>query len=158
LLARVVATTDILTDGRLDLGLGAGRRKRAFDAVRIPWSNFDTRGRRPEDTVFELQRFFASDLAALPGDDAPQPVQCGGFGSAAFRLGTAADAQVWFACGRAGDHAGAVESHLLVQAAVPTAPARGVRSRSNRMPPSASEQTPGAQQGPQRAGEFERCA
>ena len=196
LLARLVAMTDILTDRRLELGLGAGRRKRAFDAASIPWSGFGTRARRLEKTTFELLRFFASDLVALPGGDAPQPVQYSGFGGAdsplivggtgdhilaitarhadiigvagsyripgkppgTFWLGTAAEADERVRFAREHERADEIEWHLLRQALVPTEPARGVRSRSNHMLPSAAEQTPGLQQSPQRAGEFERCA
>ena len=37
LLAREVATTDILTDGRLELGLGSGHMKWEFDEAGIEW-------------------------------------------------------------------------------------------------------------------------
>src|SRR3984957_20804893 len=37
LLAREIATTDILTDGRLELGLGSGHMKWEFDQARIDW-------------------------------------------------------------------------------------------------------------------------
>ncbi|WP_433273106.1 LLM class F420-dependent oxidoreductase [Pseudonocardia xinjiangensis] len=80
LLAREVASTDILTDGRLELGLGAGHMKWEFDAAGIPWTSFGSRARSLEKTVTELERFFSGDLAALPGGTAPQPVQRSGFG------------------------------------------------------------------------------
>src|SRR5262245_13523003 len=37
LLAREAATTDVLTGGRLELGLGAGHMKWEFDEAGIPW-------------------------------------------------------------------------------------------------------------------------
>src|ERR1700749_3732732 len=37
LLAREVATTDVLTDGRFELGVGAGHMKWEFDAAGIDW-------------------------------------------------------------------------------------------------------------------------
>ena len=37
LLAREVATADVLTDGRFELGLGAGHMKWEFDAAGITW-------------------------------------------------------------------------------------------------------------------------
>jgi probable F420-dependent oxidoreductase len=80
LLAREVATTDILTDGRLELGLGAGHMKREFDLAGIPWSSFGERTRTLEKTIIELRRFFSTDLIALPGAASPQPVQRTGFG------------------------------------------------------------------------------
>jgi hypothetical protein len=140
LLARVVATTDILPHRRLELRLGAGRWKRAFDAASIPRSGFDTRAR---ETIFELQRCFLSDPGKPRGT---------------FRPGTAAEAVERVRLAREHERADEIEWHLLVPAAVaPTEPARGVRSRSNRTPPSAGEQTPVPQQSPQRADEFERC-
>ena len=37
LLAREIATADILTDGRLEVGLGSGHMKWEFDAASIRW-------------------------------------------------------------------------------------------------------------------------
>jgi alkanesulfonate monooxygenase SsuD/methylene tetrahydromethanopterin reductase-like flavin-dependent oxidoreductase (luciferase family) len=52
LLAREVATTDILTGGRLELGLGAGHTKWEFDAAGIEWQSQcapgSGAGRRPD--------------------------------------------------------------------------------------------------------------
>ena len=79
LLAREVASVDILSDGRLELGLGAGHMKSEFVAAGIPWEPFAARARRLEETITELRRFFASDLAALPGGRSPLPVQRTGF-------------------------------------------------------------------------------
>jgi probable F420-dependent oxidoreductase len=79
LLAREVASTDILTDGRLEVGLGAGHMKWEFDAAGIPWASFGTRVHTLEKTITDLRRFFATDLAELPGGKAPQPVQRIGF-------------------------------------------------------------------------------
>ncbi|HYH31879.1 MAG TPA: LLM class F420-dependent oxidoreductase [Pseudonocardia sp.] len=80
LLARDAASLDILSDGRLELGLGAGHMKWEFDAAGIPWEPFGTRARRLEETIAELRRSFTSDLAALPGGHSPLPVQRTGFG------------------------------------------------------------------------------
>jgi probable F420-dependent oxidoreductase len=80
LLAREVVTSDVLTDGRLDVGLGAGHMKWEFDAAGIPWAGFGARAERLEQTITALRRFFTTDLAALPGGTAPQPVQHSGFG------------------------------------------------------------------------------
>jgi probable F420-dependent oxidoreductase len=79
LLAREAASLDILSDGRLELGLGAGHMKREFDAAGIPWEPFGARARRLEETITELCRFFTTDLAALPGGHSPVPVQRTGF-------------------------------------------------------------------------------
>jgi probable F420-dependent oxidoreductase len=79
LLARDAASLDILSGGRLELGLGSGHMKWEFDAAGIPWEPFGARARRLEETITELCRFFTSDLAALPGGRAPVPVQRVGF-------------------------------------------------------------------------------
>jgi probable F420-dependent oxidoreductase len=79
LLAREAASIDILSGGRLELGLGAGHMKWEFDAAGIPWEPFDARTRRLEETITELQRFFSTELAALPGGRSPLPIQRTGF-------------------------------------------------------------------------------
>jgi probable F420-dependent oxidoreductase len=80
LLAREIVTTDVLTGGRLDVGLGSGHMKWEFDAAGIPWTGFAARAQRLEETITELRRFLGTELAALPGGTAPQPVQRTGFG------------------------------------------------------------------------------
>jgi probable F420-dependent oxidoreductase len=80
LLAREAASVDVLSGGRLELGLGAGHMKSEFDAAGIPWEPFGARARRMEETITELRRFFTSDLKALPGGRSPLPVQRTGFG------------------------------------------------------------------------------
>ena len=80
LLAREVATTDLLTDGRLELGLGAGHMKSEFDEAGIGWEPFGTRAERLADMILALEECFASDdQEGLPGGRAPQPVQQRGF-------------------------------------------------------------------------------
>jgi probable F420-dependent oxidoreductase len=79
LLAREVATTDILTDGRLELGLGAGHMKSEFDEAGIAWEPFGTRAARLENMIGELERFFRRAQKELPGGRAPQPAQRVGF-------------------------------------------------------------------------------
>jgi len=80
LLAREAASVDVLSGGRLELGLGAGHMKHEFDTAGIPWEPFGARARRLEETITELRRYFATDLAALPGGHSPVPVQRSGFG------------------------------------------------------------------------------
>jgi probable F420-dependent oxidoreductase len=81
LLAREVATTDILTDGRLELGLGSGHMKWEFDEAGIEWLPSAARSARLAELIGELGRYFSTDLERLrAGRSAPKPVQRAGFG------------------------------------------------------------------------------
>jgi probable F420-dependent oxidoreductase len=86
LLAREVATTDVLTDGRLELGLGAGHMKWEFDAAGIDWVPLRERVGTVAATVDELERIFAQrgyperrELEELTGRTPLTPVQRAGF-------------------------------------------------------------------------------
>ncbi len=86
LLAREIATTDLLTDGRLELGLGSGHMKWEFDEAGIDWEPFGKRADRLEATIDELKRLFAADgyeqQAAVReelGSPVLRPVQRRGF-------------------------------------------------------------------------------
>jgi probable F420-dependent oxidoreductase len=61
LLAREVATTDVLTGGRLELGLGAGHMKWEFDEAGIGWEPFGARADRLAALIGELARLFTVD-------------------------------------------------------------------------------------------------
>lgn len=81
LLAREVATTDILTDGRLELGLGSGHMKWEFDEAGIEWLPPAARAAKLTEMIKDLQRYFSTDLEQLRGGrSAPKPVQQAGFG------------------------------------------------------------------------------
>ncbi|MGH7743477.1 MAG: TIGR03621 family F420-dependent LLM class oxidoreductase [Candidatus Dormibacteria bacterium] len=87
LLAREVATTDVLTGGRLELGLGAGHMKWEFDEAGIAWEPFGARTERLKATIEQLRREFASNgypqQQALRDDfgiPVLRPVQRLGFG------------------------------------------------------------------------------
>ncbi|GAA1630160.1 LLM class F420-dependent oxidoreductase [Catellatospora bangladeshensis] len=81
LLAREIATADLLTGGRLEVGLGAGHMKWEFDAAGIPFERFGARTARLAETITELGRWFrAEDTRPLPGGAPPLPVQKKGFG------------------------------------------------------------------------------
>jgi probable F420-dependent oxidoreductase len=60
LLAREVATADLLTGGRLEIGLGAGHMKWEFDAAGLPWRPLPERADRLAATLDELERIFGS--------------------------------------------------------------------------------------------------
>jgi probable F420-dependent oxidoreductase len=83
LLAREIATTDILTGGRLEVGLGAGHMKWEFDAAGIGWQDFGARAGRLSALIGELRQNFSGPPAGQP--DAARwllPVQRHGFGGA----------------------------------------------------------------------------
>ena len=60
LLAREVATADILTEGRLEVGLGSGHMKWEFDEAGIAWEPYGERAERLAAAIGELGRVFAS--------------------------------------------------------------------------------------------------
>lgn len=72
LLARDVATVDLFTDGRVELGLGAGYVKAEFDQAGIPFPSAGTRVDRVAETATTLRRLFADD------SHRPRTVQPGG--------------------------------------------------------------------------------
>jgi probable F420-dependent oxidoreductase len=81
LLAREIATTDILTDGRLELGLGSGHMKWEFDEAGIGWQGPTRRAAALERMIGELQRYFSTGFAQLPAErPATKPLQRTGFG------------------------------------------------------------------------------
>jgi probable F420-dependent oxidoreductase len=162
LLAREIATADILTGGRLEVGLGSGHMKWEFDAAGLPWEPHGARADKLAATISELSRLFAGDgyeqqaeLRQRLGFPPLLPVQRRGFGGhgppllvggsgdrvlriaaetadivgigglfqvkgqppGVFRLCTAAEAddRVRFVRDRAGDRAGELEWHALIQ-------------------------------------------
>ncbi|MDV2475795.1 TIGR03621 family F420-dependent LLM class oxidoreductase [Rhodococcus zopfii] len=87
LLAREIATTDALTGGRLEVGLGAGHMRWEFESAGIAWESFGTRADHLESTVTALRRLFAQPAyepqAAMReafGLPVLRPVQRHGFG------------------------------------------------------------------------------
>ncbi|MEU1011351.1 LLM class F420-dependent oxidoreductase [Streptomyces sp. NPDC005890] len=69
LLAREVATTDALTGGRLELGLGTGYVQAEHEAAGLPYGMPRERVDHLERTVTELERLLGS------GDHVPRPAQ-----------------------------------------------------------------------------------
>ncbi|WP_327394808.1 LLM class F420-dependent oxidoreductase [Streptomyces phaeochromogenes] len=69
LLAREVATTDALTDGRLELGLGTGYVQAEHETAGLPWGSPGERVDHLRRTVEELERLLGSE------EQQPQPVQ-----------------------------------------------------------------------------------
>lgn len=83
LLAKEAATIDVLSDGRLELGLGAGWHKEEYDAVGIPFDPPGVRVSRLEESVEILIRLFAGGPVQFEGshyridghEGLPLPVQ-----------------------------------------------------------------------------------
>ncbi|GAA1969002.1 TIGR03621 family F420-dependent LLM class oxidoreductase [Amycolatopsis minnesotensis] len=85
LLARDVVGTDLFTEGRLELGLGAGYLKAEFDKAGLP---FEAPGRRVdhlERTIDELARFVADETEPNPVQD-PIPLLVAGNGNRILQL------------------------------------------------------------------------
>jgi len=86
LLAREVATTDALTGGRLELGLGTGYVRAEHETAGLPWGSPGERVDHLRRTVEELERLLESE------SHQPQPVQqrvpllIGGNGDRILRL------------------------------------------------------------------------
>ena len=76
LLAKQGATLDVITDGRVELGLGVGGRPQDFEALGVDWSH---RHQRLDDQVAELRRWWSGE-SVLEGAPSlgPPPVQPGG--------------------------------------------------------------------------------
>jgi len=69
LLAREVATLDVVSGGRAELGLGAGHMKSEHDDAGLPWLPFRQRIEALESVVTEVRRRLAAQ------DHDPRPVQ-----------------------------------------------------------------------------------
>ncbi|MCX5555924.1 LLM class F420-dependent oxidoreductase [Streptomyces sp. NBC_00038] len=82
LLAREVATTDALTGGRLELGLGTGYIQAEHDTAGLPFGSARERVDHLVRTVEELERLLGS--AGLPGSRVPLLI--GGNGDRMLRL------------------------------------------------------------------------
>ena len=82
-LARDVATLDALSDGRVELGLGAGFRKPEYEQAGIPYDQPAVRLRRLEEALQVLRGLFADGSFSFAGefymvnglDGQPKPVQ-----------------------------------------------------------------------------------
>lgn len=64
-LAKLTATIDRLSGGRLLLGIGAGWLKEEFDALGVPWQG---RGARTEEYIEVLRRLWSEDEATFDGE------------------------------------------------------------------------------------------
>ncbi|MEZ0107672.1 putative F420-dependent oxidoreductase [Catenulispora sp. EB89] len=87
LLAREVATTDQLTGGRLELGLGAGYVKAEHDKANLPFGTPGERVAHLRATIEELDRLaVAEDFAPHPVQTPRPPLLIGGNGDRVLEL------------------------------------------------------------------------
>lgn len=82
-LAKQLATIDVLSGGRLDAGVGVGWQREEYEASGL---DFDSRGRRLDQVLDVMQRLWRDPVASYDGPGLsfdrvharPQPVQRGG--------------------------------------------------------------------------------
>ena len=80
-LAKQAATIDLLSDGRLELGLGAGWLAAEYDALGIPMDPPGARIARLEETIGAFRALFSGDEVAIAGRN----IQLTGFAGAPQR-------------------------------------------------------------------------
>jgi probable F420-dependent oxidoreductase len=86
LLAREVATLDVLSGGRAELGLGAGHMKREHDDAGLAWAPLGEQIRLTEETLAEVGRRLA-DAAMVPRPvQQPVPVMIGAMSAAGLSV------------------------------------------------------------------------
>lgn len=78
-LAKSLATLDVLSGGRVDLGVGVGWQRAEYDAAGLP---FEERGRLLDDTLDLCRRLWTQPVVDVPGagpiHQMPKPRQPGG--------------------------------------------------------------------------------
>ncbi len=67
LLAREAATLDLLSDGRFELGLGAGVSSTEFEQMGIPFASAGTRVGQLEETIQVMKQLFAEETVNFRG-------------------------------------------------------------------------------------------
>ena len=67
LLAKEIATLDVLSDGRVELGLGAGWAREEYDAVGIPFDPGPVRAGRLEEAVTLIKAVLAGGIVDFDG-------------------------------------------------------------------------------------------
>jgi probable F420-dependent oxidoreductase len=104
LLAREVTGTDQCTDGRFELGLGAGYVKAEFDAAGIPFPTPRQRLRHLERTIEQLKKSYADPgHQPRPAQPSGPPLLLGGRGNGLLTL-AAAHADIIAFIGAAASH------------------------------------------------------
>ncbi|AVH60172.1 MULTISPECIES: LLM class F420-dependent oxidoreductase [Streptomyces] len=101
LLAREVATTDALTGGRLELGLGTGYVQAEHETAGLPWGSPRERVDHLLRTVEELDRLLGSDAYQPQAAQRPRvPLLIGANGDRMLRLSAEHADIVAFPCAR----------------------------------------------------------
>lgn len=109
--AKQVADLDVLSQGRVDFGIGIGWLKEEFDALNVPWAN---RGKRANEYLDVMRSLWTDETSEFSGDtyglpptrcypkpaQSPVPVHVGGESPAAMRR-AAQRGQGWFSFNRA---------------------------------------------------------
>jgi probable F420-dependent oxidoreductase len=67
LLAKEVATIDVLSEGRLELGIGAGYNREEYEATGLPFSPPGVRASRFEEAVDIIQRLLRGETVTFSG-------------------------------------------------------------------------------------------
>ncbi len=67
LLAKEVATLDLLSGGRFELGIGAGWHRPEYEQVGLPFEGAGVRIGRLEEALAIIKQFFTNDTVTFPG-------------------------------------------------------------------------------------------
>ncbi len=68
LLAKEAATIDMLSNGRMELGVGAGWLKAEYDALGIPFDQPGERVKRFEEAIQIIKAFFQDEIVTFEGE------------------------------------------------------------------------------------------
>src|SRR3954464_7504258 len=72
-LAQELATLDLLSEGRLDVAIGAGWNQVEYTAIGLPFDPAPVRQARPAESITVLKGCFGTDPLAFTGDHYPSP-------------------------------------------------------------------------------------
>jgi probable F420-dependent oxidoreductase len=68
LLAKEIATLDLLSDGRFELGIGAGWNKPEYDQIGLQFDSAGVRIKRMEEAIEILKQFFTKESVSFDGE------------------------------------------------------------------------------------------
>ncbi len=89
LLAREVATLDLLSGGRVELGIGAGHMRHEHVDAGLPFPSVDERWAHTAAVLTEVRRRLADETHVPPPLQRPVPVLVAGMGERALRVAAA---------------------------------------------------------------------